>query len=86
MRLRRSGDLPNTSRTNGSRSAPTRARCGGERGGSGDASSSIDTTREAHFGLANDASVDVHIRWPATGIEEDLADVSADQVLVVPEG
>jgi hypothetical protein len=42
--------------------------------------------REAHFGLADDAVVDVHVRWPATGIEEDLADVAADQVLVMPEG
>ena len=42
--------------------------------------------REAHFGLGDDALVDVHVRWPATGIEEDLTDVAADQVLVVPEG
>jgi len=41
--------------------------------------------REAHFGLGTDELVDVHVTWPATGQTEDLIDVAADQVLVVPE-
>jgi hypothetical protein len=41
--------------------------------------------REAHFGLADAATADVSVVWPASGATVALEGVAADQVLVVPE-